>query len=102
MFRYAVLISLLASPAWADVATLNGLPITALQTYDSFSDQMEAAGWNPVKENGSDEFDCNVARPTCNVTWQAPDGKRFHIEVDHRDDANEFYVRPNVWPAAPQ
>lgn len=102
MFRYAaVLLSMLVSPAWAtDVATLNGVPVTALQTYSSFADQLKESGWTPVVAAGADdELDCDVVRPTCDALWQGPDGKRFYIQVDHRDDANEFYVTPKSWAA---
>ena len=93
MFRYAaVLFSMLVSPAWAgpDVATLNGVPVTALQTYFSFAEKMNTAGWSEVSA-----LDCKASAP-CFGKWQGPNGERLSVRVQYRNDANEFYVMPAV------
>lgn len=95
MFRaLALAAALWAAPAWAGtdvVATLNGLPITALQTYWSFKEQMTSAGWVPADE----DVQCGTAEPiVCHAVWKSPSGKQVDVHIDYRNDANEFYLRP--------
>lgn len=85
--------ALIAQPAWAqDAAMLNGVPVIALQTYADFSGGMVAAGWR-----SAGEVECgNAESSACHSVWLSPSGQILDIQVDYRNDANEFYVRPAV------